>query len=278
MTEELIKAQRSIFDLTESMDLATNLDATCGRHFEALRAYLALISADYTELYANTTAIMGFLSCDTVHPIYVELTHDIACADVPPAGAWAICSLFIISFFSMLMITFRSSWLETLPPGSSILHISSIPESFLHDYEAHSDGSPQKSGVSDDHDNRDRNDYATNGQRESFDDNGSGNDRKFPKSTRNGDSENRTIDGYTSRSKGSSGDNSDRNRSDDGYESVGYDIRLRRDKNFHIAEDKDDYDDYDMDDYNDYPRISGSEDDDEWAGVLDDDGHYLITS
>ena len=87
------------------------------------------------------------------------------------------------------------------------------------------------------------------------------------------------IDGYRSRSKGSSGDNSDRNRSDDGYESVGYDVRLRRDKNFHIAKDKDDYDDYDMDDYNDYPRISGSEDDDEWAGVvLDYDGHYLITS
>ena len=37
----------------------------------------------------------------------------------------------------------------------------------------------------------------------------------------------------------------------------------------------DDYDDYDMDDYNDYPRISGSEDDDEWAGVLDDDGNLI---
>ena len=78
---------------------------------------------------------------------------------------------------------------------------------------------------------------------------GSGNDRKFPKSTRDGDSENRAIDGYTRRSKGSSGDNSDRNRSDDGYESVGYDVFLRRDKNFHIAKDKDDYGDYDMDDY-----------------------------
>ena len=130
-----------------------------------------LIGADYNEIYANTTVVMGFLSCDTVHPIYVELAHDIACADVPPAGAWAICSIFIISFFSMLMITFRSSWLETLPPGSSILHISSIPESFLHDYEAHSDGSPQKSGVSDGHENQYRNNYATNGQRESFDDN-----------------------------------------------------------------------------------------------------------
>ena len=35
-----------------------------------------LIGADYNELYANTTAVMGFLSCDTVHPIYVELAHE----------------------------------------------------------------------------------------------------------------------------------------------------------------------------------------------------------
>ena len=40
-------------------------------------------------------------------------------------------------------------------------------------------------------------------------------------------------------------------------------------------EEDDDYDDYDMDDYNDYPRISGSEDDDAWAGVLGDDGNLI---
>lgn len=107
----------SIANLTESMNSATLLDSICGRDFEAILAYFTQISADYTELHQNVTSVIEHLDCETIRPIYIELVHHILCKEVPFAGVWAIGALFIISLFSMLMITFRASWLENLEPS-----------------------------------------------------------------------------------------------------------------------------------------------------------------
>jgi hypothetical protein len=118
LTESLTTAEAAITNFTETLDLATNLEATCGRNFDAIRGYLSLIIDDYNTFYKNATTIEDFLSCENLHPLYTELTHDIACSEVPEAGLWAIGALFFVSFFSMWMITLRSSWLETRSPES----------------------------------------------------------------------------------------------------------------------------------------------------------------
>jgi len=95
------------------MDAATNLNSLCNTNFVVLRDYLTLMSDDYTKLTNNVTDVMDMLSCDAVHPLYVDFVH-ITCKDVPESGVWAFSLLLVISTFSMLMITFRTAWLATL--------------------------------------------------------------------------------------------------------------------------------------------------------------------
>ena len=56
---------------------------------------------------------MDMLSCDAVHPLYVDFVH-ITCKDVPESGVWAFSLLLLISTFSMLIITLRTAWLATI--------------------------------------------------------------------------------------------------------------------------------------------------------------------
>lgn len=126
MIGNLNRAKESIVKLVTAMDLATNLESICGRDYVVIRGYLTLLSGDYSKLGRNATAAMDYLSCDTVYPLYVDLVHDTTCKDAPESGVWAFGTLLLVSFFSMLMITFRSAWLETISADRSGSPISSF--------------------------------------------------------------------------------------------------------------------------------------------------------
>jgi hypothetical protein len=97
------------------MIAATNLTAICGgKDFGSMFGYFTLLTNDYSEISANITKTIELLSCNNVNPMYKELVHEVACQDVPEASIWAFSSLLIVSFFSMVMITLRASWLDVI--------------------------------------------------------------------------------------------------------------------------------------------------------------------
>ena len=109
----------SIATFTQSIDVGTDIEATCGRDFDAIRGYLTLLTNDYTELTNNVTTVMDNLSCNMMNLAYTELTHSTFCTYVPTSGLWSIGALFLVSFFSMWMITFRTAWHASIPAGES---------------------------------------------------------------------------------------------------------------------------------------------------------------
>jgi len=111
----LEKAISSMSNLRELMVAATNLTAICGgKDFGAIYGYFTLLTDDYSAISTNITNTIELLECSNVNPMYKELVHDVACHDVPEASIWAFGSLLIVSFFSMVMITIRSSWLDVI--------------------------------------------------------------------------------------------------------------------------------------------------------------------
>lgn len=111
------------------MDTAIDIESICGREFIVIRGYLTLLNGDYEELAVNATKIMDGLSCDTVHPLYLDLTHDVVCTQIPEAGI--LWQLVTMSFFGMVMITLRTSWLETIVSDRSRSPISSLDYNVL---------------------------------------------------------------------------------------------------------------------------------------------------
>lgn len=105
----------SMSNLRESMNAATNLTAICGgKDFGSIYGYFTLLTNDYIEFAANATNTMELLKCQQINPMYKELVHEVACTDVPEAAIWAFGTLLVISFFSMVMITLRASWLDVI--------------------------------------------------------------------------------------------------------------------------------------------------------------------
>lgn len=111
----LEKTISSMSNLRESMNAAANLTAICGgKDFGSIYGYFTLLTNDYIEFAANATSTMELLNCQQINPMYKELVHEVACTDVPEAAIWAFGTLLVISFFSMVMITLRASWLDVI--------------------------------------------------------------------------------------------------------------------------------------------------------------------
>ena len=97
------------------MNEEPNLSTICGgKDFGPIRGYFALLTADYTELSANVTIVEDLLSCENVHPLYVDLVHEVTCSEIPESALWAFGGLLIVAFFSMVMITCRTAWLDAI--------------------------------------------------------------------------------------------------------------------------------------------------------------------
>ncbi len=96
------------------MNLATNLESICNNDFIVIRGYLRLLSGDYSQLSRKVANILELLSCNKIHPLYSDLVHDIVCDSAPESATWAFFSLLLVCVFSMIVITFRSSWFNTI--------------------------------------------------------------------------------------------------------------------------------------------------------------------
>lgn len=91
------------------------LSTICGnKDFGPILGYFAILTDDYTELSANVTMVHDLLSCESVHPLYVDLVHEVTCSEIPEAALWAFGALLIVAFFSMVMITCRTAWLDAI--------------------------------------------------------------------------------------------------------------------------------------------------------------------
>jgi hypothetical protein len=117
----------SISSLETAMNEEPNLSTICGgKDFGPILGYFALLTADYTELSANVTIVEDLLSCENVHPLYVDLAHEVICSEIPEAVLWAFGALLIVAFFSMVMITCRTAWLDAIQNDgpSSVVSVS----------------------------------------------------------------------------------------------------------------------------------------------------------
>ena len=57
---------------------------------------------------------LNLLSCQNTVPVYTTVVYQGTCVNSITGLTWVFASLFIISFFAMLMITFRSSYRNTV--------------------------------------------------------------------------------------------------------------------------------------------------------------------
>lgn len=148
MIENLNNAVDSINVLATAMDSVglDQMQIICGKDFNAIRGYMTVLTADYAAFETDTSATMGLLSCESIQPLYVDLVHDSVCTDTPEAGSWAFGALLTISFFSMMMITFRSAWLEVIKTeeGTPISFVTQ-PQDFERSAEDAFNDSPKQS-------------------------------------------------------------------------------------------------------------------------------------
>ena len=92
-----------------------NLKATCGgKDFSSTFEYMNQISADYKELAKMSNSIVDLVVCERINPIYVDLVFDTTCAETTPLLVLALSLILVSSFFGLILITFRSSWLDVL--------------------------------------------------------------------------------------------------------------------------------------------------------------------
>ncbi len=151
----------SMNTLQEMMNNVTipELERICGiiGDFDSIGLYFDRLKVNFEKITKAATEVEELLSCENINSIYVDAVHGSACTDVPQAILWSFISLLTVSFFAMVMITLRSSWLEVLQSRSKmsdempIISIEKIQD--LQDEQFNDSPSP-KSRPSFDEDNR----------------------------------------------------------------------------------------------------------------------------
>lgn len=92
-----------------------NLKATCGgKDFSYIIDYMDDISTNYKKLGMTSSSIVDLVVCEKINPLYVDLAHDTTCTEIPPLLVLTLSLMLVSSFFGMIMITFRPSWLDVI--------------------------------------------------------------------------------------------------------------------------------------------------------------------
>ena len=115
-------SMESLQNMIENVTIPS-LESICGviGDFDSIEGYLDSLNGNFVELYSSTDEIANLLGCESVNSIYVDAIHDNACTQMPHALLWTFVSLLIISFFGLLMITFRAAWLEVEEPNLKVI-------------------------------------------------------------------------------------------------------------------------------------------------------------
>lgn len=67
-----------------------------------------------TTLVRAVGDALQLIQCDNIVPIYQQAVYDGSCVYSMKAVMWVFCASIVCSFFGFLMITFRSSYSETV--------------------------------------------------------------------------------------------------------------------------------------------------------------------
>ena len=120
--DKLDVAIEKITDFSAEMDNYTlsALSQSCGgKDFTGLRIYLDEIVSDYDTMKDITLKIDNLVTCERLNPIYTNYVYDDACTEAPEGMIWGWIFLFCLSFFGMMLVTFRTAWLEIVSSTSS---------------------------------------------------------------------------------------------------------------------------------------------------------------
>mmetsp|Transcript_31160 Transcript_31160/g.36348 ORF Transcript_31160/g.36348 Transcript_31160/m.36348 type:complete len:578 (+) Transcript_31160:189-1922(+) len=102
-------------NMMENVTIA-ELETICGvvGDFDYIIEYFGRLDETFRMISKTTEEAADTFSCESINPLYIDAVHDNICTAIPESTVWAFSSLLIVSFFGMMMITFRSAWLETV--------------------------------------------------------------------------------------------------------------------------------------------------------------------
>lgn len=103
-------------ELTTSLDKidVDTLGAECGRDFGPLTSSLDTMMAILDRLDEAAITGLDLLSCERIVPIYADVVYQGTCTHSVEGFTWMFSSLLIVATMGMLMITLRSSYLNSV--------------------------------------------------------------------------------------------------------------------------------------------------------------------
>jgi hypothetical protein len=90
------------------------LHKICGGNFTPLEDLLLSMESTLTALIADAALARQLWACDNIVPIYTTTVYTTACDYSVLALAWTFAAFLVVSFFGMIMITLRTSWLDVM--------------------------------------------------------------------------------------------------------------------------------------------------------------------
>lgn len=120
--ELLDSAAEKVAAFAAEMDSYTlsALSASCGgKNFDGVRDLLDVLLYDYPIMKNITSEVQGLTACERLNPIYTDYVYEDACTEAPEGILWGWIFLFCLSFFGMILVTFRSAWLEVIKRNGS---------------------------------------------------------------------------------------------------------------------------------------------------------------
>ena len=78
--------------------------------YESLSREMDIFNDGADKVLQYSSDIIDFLQCERVHHLYVQLSHETTCRDVPIYVTSAIYTLSILAFFSMVMVMLKLAW------------------------------------------------------------------------------------------------------------------------------------------------------------------------
>jgi hypothetical protein len=79
--------------------------------YATIQSYTANLYSNLLNISLSVSDAKSLVNCATLHSIYDSVVHRDVCTHYPQYFMWIFSTLLGISFFGMMMITLRASWL-----------------------------------------------------------------------------------------------------------------------------------------------------------------------
>jgi len=104
---------KAFSDLVESISMS-DLALVCNREYEPLQVLIGTMENILEEIRASSGRALGILDCERVVPMYTNTVYDAICKSNINGLSIVYWCLILISIFGMIMITTRSSFLNSV--------------------------------------------------------------------------------------------------------------------------------------------------------------------